>query len=56
MAAKKSFLFICQMILILLLGREAHLDFKDGDYGVPPESVFIVLCRLLCAVFMHITL
>ena len=56
MAAKKSFLFSCQLILILLLGREAYVDFQNGRYACPPEDLWIVICRLLCAVFMHITL
>ena len=51
------FLVVCQLVLLGLLAYEAFLteDMKD-KFAKPPPSVNIVLCRFLCAIFLHISL
>ena len=56
MIAKRSFLVISQLFLIILLGSDAYRTGEAGDYAETPSNLWIVLCRFVCAVFMHITL
>ena len=53
---QKRFLVFCQILLVWLLGRGAYASFMDGDYTEPPKDIWIVYCRLFCAVVLHITL
>ena len=54
MIGKRSFLIISQALLISLLGVESYR--QTEKYEKPPENLWIVICRFVCAVFMHITL
>ena len=54
---KTRFLALCQLILLGLLGYEALLTKEMRDkYATPPPSVNIVLCRFICAIFLHIAM
>ena len=54
---KLCFLILCQLLLIYVLAREAVTsDQMIQDYKEPPASMQIVLCRFLCAIFLHIHL
>ena len=46
----------CQILLVWLLGRDAYGEFLAGTYAEPPAEIWIVYCRLFCAVVLHITL
>ena len=52
----KRFLVICQLLLIWFLFGEAYSYDSVDLYKAPPTEMKIVMCRFLCAVFMHITL
>ena len=54
MIGKRSFLIISQALLIALLGVESLK--QVDDYKDTPDNLWIVICRFVCAVFMHITL
>ena len=56
MVNNKRFLVICQLLLIWFLFGEAYSSDSVDLYNAPPTAMDIVLCRFLCAVFMHITL
>ena len=56
MKNNKRFLVICQLLLIGFLFQEAFSSGTVELYLVPPTANNIVMCRFLCAVFMHITL
>ena len=56
MIAKRSFLVLCQTVLMAFLFREAYQAYEDGEFDEPALDITIILTRFLCAVFMHITL
>ena len=56
MVNNKRFLVICQLLLIWFLFGEAYSSDSVELYRAPPTAMDIVMCRFLCAVFMHITL
>ena len=56
MKNNKRFLVLCQLLLIAFLFHEAFFTGTVELYIVPPTANNIVMCRFLCAVFMHITL
>lgn len=56
MVNNKRFLVICQLLLIWFLCGEAYSYDLVYLYKAPPTAINIVMCRFLCAVFMHIIL
>lgn len=57
MTGKLRFLVLCQLVLLGLLSIEAFTDQEMKDkFATPPPSVNVVLCRFLCAIFLHISL
>ena len=56
MTNKKLFLVVCQLLLILFLFREAFSYDSVDLFKKPATDIDIVMCRFLCAVFMHISL
>ena len=56
MFGKRIFIFICQLLLLAFLWIEIVYGERGENFGVPPADIKIVLCRFLCAIFLHITL
>ena len=56
MLGRNRFLFCCQIFLVWLLGRDAYGEYLEGAYATPPADIWIVYCRLFCAVVLHMTL
>ena len=56
MFGKRMFLFICQLLLLGFLWIEIVYGERGENFSVPPADLKIVLCRFLCAIFLHITL
>ena len=57
MTGKLRFLVLCQLVLLSLLAFEAFTDKEMKEkFATPPPSVNVVLCRFLCAIFLHISL
>ena len=55
MNGKLFFLVVCELVLLYAV----ILEQMDGDnvaiYGLKPSSPSIVICRFLCAIFLHIS-
>merc|ERR1719507_573112 len=56
MFGKRVFLFLCQMLLLAFLWVEIVYGERGLNYDEPPQDMKIVICRFLCAIFLHITL
>lgn len=54
---KLCFLVLCQMLLLYLVANETRtVEEMIEAYRTYPDSINIVLCRFLCAIFLHIHL
>ena len=54
---KLTFLVVCQLVLLGLLGSEALTDEDvQASFFMPSDSLQIIMCRFLCAVILHIGL
>ena len=57
MNGKLLFLVICQLTLVwLLLSEQLSYDDYAGAYKEMPAKETLVICRFLCAIFLHISL
>ena len=56
MNAKKRFVIICQMMLVCFLGKEVYSTDWAHILALFPDDLYIVICRFVCAIFMHISL
>lgn len=56
MFGKRIFLLICQVLLLVFLWIEIVYGERGENFFVPPADLKIVICRFLCAIFLHITL
>ena len=56
MLNKRRFLYICQILLLSFIWFEINSGDLGETYDDPPKNMRIVICRFLCAIFLHITL
>ena len=55
MNGKTRFQSLCQLVILALLGHETLFTMEE-DYKKPPATANVVLCRFICAIFLHIAL